>query len=329
MKTKNHHHFLFLLLFLFVIYFGCKKSNVMTSSGPNETYTSVNDFFAKNGKLPSQYFTVSGTVGGSFTGSEGTKVTFPPNAFIDGNGKIISGNVTVRLVELYNKSDMFFSGVLPVEDDNTLLHSGGEFFIGGTYNGQFVGLAPGKRFTALMPKDLKDTLANPIAFNFLRDSIDDNGLLGWDEANENNFLNDSTNDYDSLINTATNYIWSGYHFSTTFGDSGVWCNSDQEFTNTNYGSINIIPTDSPSTYGTTVFLIFKIKAMMHVYQVGDAYPDPFAPIGYAATIVAVGVKNNTLYSSFTPVTISNGLNVNFKLKPTTSNQFKSALNALN
>jgi hypothetical protein len=94
-----------------------------------------------------QEFTVNAANGGIVTGSQGTKVSFYSNAFLNQDGAPVTGNVTVELVEVYKKSDMLLArkptnGRKPDGSVSTLI-SGGEFFINATQNGQQLKLASG------------------------------------------------------------------------------------------------------------------------------------------------------------------------------------------
>jgi hypothetical protein len=69
--------------------------------------------------------------------------------------------------------------------------------------------------------------------------------------------------------------------------------------------------------------------MVHVYY--DSYsgfPYNYAPQGLPCTLVALGVKNGTLYSSFVPITITANETVSFTLSKTNTNEFKNQLKAL-
>ena len=70
--------------------------------------------------------------------------------------------------------------------------------------------------------------------------------------------------------------------------------------------------------------------MVHVYNYGtNTFPYLYAPQGLQCTVVAVGVKGGTVYSSFTPITITSNQTVNFSMTATTTAAFESALTALN
>ena len=69
--------------------------------------------------------------------------------------------------------------------------------------------------------------------------------------------------------------------------------------------------------------------MIHVYENGGDYPYNYAPVGLNATVVAVGMKDGKLYSSFTDITIAANQTVNLGLTETNETSFKSSLTALN
>ncbi len=68
--------------------------------------------------------------------------------------------------------------------------------------------------------------------------------------------------------------------------------------------------------------------MIHVYSNGLNFPYYYAPVGLECTLVAIGVKNGKLYSSFVPLTISSNQSVNFALSAITTDDFVNSLKAL-
>jgi hypothetical protein len=99
----------------------CKKDK----STPN--YAKADEFMASHA-IKEQSFTGNAGTGFTITGEKGTKVTFAANAFVDGNGNTVSGNVTVTLKEVLSKKDVLFSGVM-TESNGQLLESGGEILV--------------------------------------------------------------------------------------------------------------------------------------------------------------------------------------------------------
>src|SRR3546814_10367207 len=61
-------------------------------------------------KPAEQLFTGDADAGFEITGEQGMKVKFPAGAFLDADGLPVSGEVTVRLIELYSKTDIMLAG---------------------------------------------------------------------------------------------------------------------------------------------------------------------------------------------------------------------------
>ena len=94
--------------------------------------------------------------------------------------------------------------------------------------------------------------------------------------------------------------------------------------------LTLNPLFNSNSFSTDVYLIFNnVNAMVHVYKQGTAFVYNFAPQGSQCTMVAVGVKEGKLYSSFRPVNITGNLNMDFALTETTLDVFKAQMNALN
>jgi hypothetical protein len=105
----------------FVSMTACKKDKT------TPTYAKADEVLAAHA-IKQQSFTGNASAGFTITGEKGTKVTFAPNAFVDGSGNIVSGTVTVTLKEVLSKKDVLFSGVM-TESNGQLLESGGEILV--------------------------------------------------------------------------------------------------------------------------------------------------------------------------------------------------------
>jgi hypothetical protein len=111
----------------------------VTSCNPKEDIqptlpdgAALNQRFDDNKANAVQEFTIDASVGGVITGTQGTKVTFPPNSF-GLNGTPVTGNVTVKLIEIYDKASMLLKDKstlgMHANGDKEALKSAGEFFI--------------------------------------------------------------------------------------------------------------------------------------------------------------------------------------------------------
>lgn len=314
-----------------VLLFGCTKDPIVYGSA-SDNYTGFYDFISKN-EVKIQTYIINATAGGTFATPQGTTVIIPPNAFVMQSGTPVSGNVTIEFKDIYKKSDMLLSNILPVTTSGQLLKSGGEFFIKALSNGTPVYIEPGKMIDIKQPINLTggpDTAMEAFMGQFENFSIP----TGWFLAPMDSMVGPGPMAYtsmDTVAQQANYYVFSLYQFSAP-ATSGSWCNSDNPvfFQNYSTDSINIIANDDPVVYGTEVYLIFTgINAMVHLYKTGLTYPYYTAPLGLQCTVVAVGFKDGDLYSAFVPIMIASDQTVNFTLSKTTTSAFISQLNSLN
>jgi hypothetical protein len=286
-----------------------------TPAAPSPTYSSLSDFYLNNA-VPMQTYTMSAASGGSFVTAKGTTVNVPANAF-----NAVGTTVKIEFKDIYSKSDMLLSNVatnrlnwFPTRANGPAIKSAGEFFMRGSVDNIPAALNPTMSIDVLQPfLALPDTGMKP--FTGVLDTL---GNEGWAIDWSNN-----------VYLAANNYIFSLYQFSSPVS-AGTWCNSDNSafFSAYTQSTLTIHPTQTG--YFPDVFLVFKtVNSMVHVYQQGSDLVYDYAPIGLECTAVAIGVKDGKLYSSFTPIIIGVNQTMNFTLVETTTDAFKTALNALN
>jgi len=99
---------------------------------PQPDGVALNQRFNDNRVDAQQEFILDAATGGIITGTQGTQVTFQPNSF-GLNGTPVTGNVTVQLIEIYDKASMLLKNKSTlgerVNGDKEALKSAGEFFI--------------------------------------------------------------------------------------------------------------------------------------------------------------------------------------------------------
>lgn len=103
----------------------CKKDSVPTPSKPTDE-TLLKAFFDKNA-TPAETFTLNAATGGVLTSSKGTQFDFPANALLDAAGQPVTGNVTVRVKEMFAAADMLLNDKPTGTADGKMLISFGEF----------------------------------------------------------------------------------------------------------------------------------------------------------------------------------------------------------
>ncbi|MCX6243814.1 MAG: hypothetical protein NTU98_03840 [Bacteroidetes bacterium] len=312
MKTLN---LIILSVMILAIISGCKKKETTEETPAVDNYSSIGAFYAANG-AQLQTFTVTATTGGQFTTPQGTKVTIPADAFVTQSGGNVTGSVSIGFKDVYKKSDMLLSKLSATTFWGIPMKSAGMFFIKATQNNAGLDLNPGKKIVIEQP--LFGLPVDTAMIAMIQEGGQDSIQGGWVPS-----------PWDSLTGTLSGYVFSLYRFRVP-ADSGTWCNSD----NPNYFTgplthLILHPLDSVSVYNTDVFLIFKnVNSMVHVYYNSTDFPYDYAPLGLECTVVAVGVKGGKLYSSFTPITITANLTVNFSLTLTTTTAFLAQMAAL-
>lgn len=179
---------------LFAIAFtiqSCKKDTT-TVVAPPETFTTIKDFYKKNG-VQSENFTINAATGGSFTTNKGTIIRIPANAFVNNMGSVITGNVNIEFKDIYTKADMLLSDKPTITSWGTPLKSAGEFFILAKANGIAVGLNGVNPIQVVQPaKDVIDTLMEPFIANI--DSIKGGGFA-WGNGGQFGGVKDSISSY--------------------------------------------------------------------------------------------------------------------------------------
>ena len=310
----------------------CKKEesapSVQNPTTNTDTYSSLSDFYSKNG-VPKQTFTINASVGGSFITPQSTTVNIPANAFVNAANVPVTGTVAIEFKDIYTKSDMLLSDMGTQQPFSGPLESAGEFFIKAIANNIAVQIDTAKKIVINQPV-MAGAVANPSMAAFVEVPDSANHPEWWPAPVIQAAVAVST-----VALAANQYVFSLYSFSMPTS-SGSWCNSDNSSFFAGYPKTNLTIhanfATAPYGFNLDVFLIFKnINSMVHVYNNygTDDFPYYYAPLGLQCTVVTVGTKDGKLYSSFAPITISASQTVNFNVTETTTEAFKTALKALN
>jgi len=172
--------------------------------------------------------TIEAETGGSIYGEQGTELVFEPNAFLDGNGDPVTGDVTIELIESYKKSDMLLMNMPTIgrrsNGDIETLISGGEFFVNATKNGENLQLDGSFRLLAPSLNDEFDV--DMKLFNGIDDDCNDgekcvgpDGNIVWEEDEQNGL------EPAEVMGPAGQYVWGYSTYVAQFG----WTNIDKWF----------------------------------------------------------------------------------------------------
>jgi len=131
MKTLKKH--LIAMLILATITSACKKERVDLNKEPEKKSIPMSVFFEQNRSNSTETFVIDAGMYSSIVTSQGSGFYFPAFGFKDPNGNTVTGNITVKILEIRNKKDMVLKNVGTLANDypNLIrpLISGGMYYI--------------------------------------------------------------------------------------------------------------------------------------------------------------------------------------------------------
>ena len=285
----------------------CNKGS---GEGP-EGMSPVRDFIASTRSAGEQSFVLDASAGGMITGARGTIIVVAPQAFRRHDGGVVTGPVTVRLLEAYEVGDMVALNMQTVARNGAgkmALQSGGEVRLRAESAGQQVTVAPGLAMVHF-PADQP----NPDMLAWVGEEDADGDIL-WDEPNA--LALDSGI---AVPDTVGGQGWiNGYFYSEpwpagSFG-GGTWPPFDM------MNCDHPLPPGGDSTdvavllpqeeLGAMVWLVFpSINCMVYMegYHAGGVSADFPVRIGLQGTIVALRIDGSGgFHASFTPIIVMDG-----------------------
>jgi hypothetical protein len=299
-------------LFLTLVFTACNKDeDPVVESSPVPTPSVSNPLlalFQSHVTDATQRFAVQASSGGFIQGTKGVQVFIAPNAFKDQNGQVVTGEVTVELVEAVDVSDMLWLNKQTVGMDNGVpkpLVSGGQFYLNATQAGQQLALVPGSTNISV-PANNPDP-----SMELFSGTVDADGVILWTPFGQNG----ADLDTDSLAYTFPN-------------DSLGWINCD--YFNSWGVPLTRITVDVPAEHNganTLVWVVFPsinsltgvgFAAGDGVFQTSSGYA---APTGMDVVIVGFALIDNVYYSSFTNTTLVPDHTEQITFQATTEAQF--------
>lgn len=257
--------------------------------------------------------TIDAVKGASFSGNSGTRYIFPANAFRTASGAPVTGTVDVQVSEYTKKSDMLFSGVLPVSGGEPLL-SGGEINVEATQNGQQLQMAPGITFRANMPMKGTDATGMTL-FTGKRDS---GNVVNWKP----------------VIDSAGGIATIGGDTISIISNTVNFANADRFMSHPNYQSFTITveaggaTVSKDSVMGYTLYDEYNGVWPMSSYIASTTkfseHHVPDIPVHFVVTAIIKGAFYGGV-SAATPIT---GGNYIVPISKTTPKEFKKLVDAL-
>lgn len=272
----------------------CHKKEVIPSPLPEEKENGValKNFYSQNLNELKQTFTVDAVSGATIVGTKGTKITILPNSLKTLTGQAVTGNVTVDLIEIYDRASMIMTNKPTMgrlgNGDIAPLVSAGEYFLQITQNGQILDV--------------------------------DYGVYVSVPSNNPDF---GMTLFEGEINEAGDLLWLGIEDSIAIGEDsagGQWSNSYQFFDNS-WGWTNVdrfysdprpkttIKVKLPDGFDNTnseVYITYDGEetalASMDVFTTDGYFSEHYGliPIGLEIHVVAVTMIDGVLNYAILP-----------------------------
>jgi hypothetical protein len=232
MKSKN---LIFAIVAICTMATACKKNNVQV-----ENRLSLDDEITNYMARQIQTFTVDPNLPQVLIGKYGTQIHLSGNNFCDSQGNALTGNVEIKLIEIYSKSKMILANKVTLAYSGGQvkpLISGGEFYLTVTQNGQKVNV--------INPITVQTKTSNSANENMslFAGEVDENGNILWFNAS------DST----AIVTDSLNNTYYGFPFENTYS----WINCDY-FMGQN-GPQTAVSVTVPNIYhpmNTKVYIVF-------------------------------------------------------------------------
>jgi len=245
MKTISKKYLALFMLIALVLFNACEKEEeIVIVNPPNiPTYNSLDAYWET--KTPTaENFIFTAENGTTFTTDNGSVITIPPNALITANGLPVSGSVSVKIKEIFTKSEMMYSGIFPVSY-GYVLNSGGEFFIKATQNGSALRIADNMLVEVEIPAQ---AVANNMQL-FFADPIEEPDTMNWVQVEE-----DSLQGWGNGFNF--NSVDTTYQINL---DTLTWCNIDGFMPGVTYFdcTFNLTGISGLNNTNTSSFAVFK------------------------------------------------------------------------
>jgi hypothetical protein len=322
---KHTHFILAAMVVAGSLFTGCKhkKQDNISPATTNNPSSSLKEFFANNGAKKQVFKVNIDNSNATITGDKGTTVTIPQGAFRTAGGQAATGEISVQLVEIFDKADMVLSD-RPTTSNGQLLVSGGEIYIGATADGEQLQLNDNTSIRITLPADTVQS-----GMTLFTGSVD-SSQFNWTvmpnvvQSQSGGSVYDSTWAKDTV--PYFYYNPSEYIFTvTTLG----WINCDRFYNAPSTTTINIVCNGvvDPYNYNTRAYLIFKdINSISQLWSSGQGiYQSSLVPEGEKVTMMIFSLKEGKEYVAIKDVTVTSNLQITVDLQEASEQDIKSLI----
>ncbi|MCB2407899.1 hypothetical protein [Hymenobacter lucidus] len=290
-----------------------------TTPGPTPTTpASLQQLYAQLG-APVQKITYVPGQANKFTGSKGTVISIPANAFVK-NGQPLQAPLQLEFREIFSRADMVLSS-MPTVSGGRLLESAGEVFLS-TGQDSTINMAPGASIMLQTrnPANLSSTAGMTL---FVGSGGSGNSCFDWSLNNDPG---------SSLVPSAGGNTIT---VSSVLYNSGVsWFNCDKFYTDPNPQTkitATVTGTDINPATNTMVFAVFRTfngSIRMCDFKAPGTFSAGNVPVGTPVSVVVIRTVGSKLYYGRQDGTVQAGVPFAPELKETTSAAMVDDLNRL-
>jgi hypothetical protein len=295
--------FLFTLALYLVLLSGCEDGNE-NAPKPTPDATRLHFFINNNVAENTQFHSMDAEAGGSLFCEKGTVLQFPENAFSDLEGNLITGQVDIKLIEIFDRSAMVLmrKPTMGRDTDGALsaLKSGGQFYIEAKQGSKL--LIPAKPYAIIAPVDHTGGAdENMRLFTGIEDCENNLCNVIWEEdADERNVPIDGFQVTGGFYNAY-------YAFRNNFG----WTNIDRWYNDPRPKTT--VHVKAPAGFDNTnsaVFMAYKGEpstlAMFDKFETGtDLFTEHYGmiPIGLEVHFILVSIIEDEIHYAIQSATI--------------------------
>jgi hypothetical protein len=289
-----------------IVLTSCKKKQV-TPEIPvvlAPSATQMQAFFASNIANATQTFSINATNGGIVVGNKGTRLNIPGNCLVNSSNQLLTGSVTVNLIEVFSKGDQALlnkstMGIMANGTRNPLV-SGGEYFLNILQAGVPAILSPGCAVSTTIP--ISNTNVSPFGMERFEGILGENGLE-WDETGDPIAL------LEDSIGQNGDYIPVYQILDNQWG----WTNVDRFYSDPRPKTSLL--AQLPAGYNNTnceVYISYDgaagVLASLDTYTTTGYFSEHYGqiPIGLNIHFIAVTMINGQLNYAIVPATVSAG-----------------------
>jgi len=317
-----------LLLVTFVM-FSCEPEvDKFTAFGSEQL--DVNELIEELIEEP-QTYTILNDMEEKIVTEGGAIVTFPADIFQMIGGMGTSGEIEIRVLELYEGGEIFLNNV-PTVSDGRLLESDAVLNIKAFQNGVELELIPGKQIQIMVPNDSPQERmelfygdeSDPDRFNWIQADGDRLDMNNWDNVNISEW-------------EAQDSLGQGLGFGyECFSDNLDWINIDifKETPPDQKTSVCVELSERYGNVNTIVGMIFKDINSVVFFQgnldtMQFCEPYGLSPLGFDVTLVVISTQAEGLYHfASEDVTITENMVVTMLPEETSKEEIKIVMDGL-